>query len=90
MKILVYKGKYDVYFDATVSEAAAFLALFNHIDGLGYYDKEWPLVEKARSGDTLAAHDLLRARRNYVYEGWSIETVIEPGSSRVSVQTERE
>jgi hypothetical protein len=85
MKILVYKSKYrDVYFDATMSELDAFLALFKYIDGLTYYGKnwmpfdEWLLVEKARSGDKRAAYNLLRTRRGYEYEDWNIEPVIEP------------
>lgn len=85
MKILVYKGKYgDVYFDVTLSTAPAFLALFNYIDGLGYYGADWmpphdwAQVSIARTGDPVAALDLLRKRRRHEYEGWSIETVIVP------------
>ena len=84
MKILIYKGKYDVYFDATVSEASAFLAMFKFIDGLGYYGEEWipsyqwPLVEKARNGDKAAAYDLLRERSQHEYEGWCVSSVVVP------------
>jgi len=82
MKILVYRGKHGhVYFDATDS---AFLAMFNYVDNLGYYGEDWmshhdwAQVEIARTGDPIAARDLLRRRRRHEYEGWSIETVIEP------------
>lgn len=82
MKILVYRGKHGhVYFDYT-NPASAFLAMFNYIDELGYYGKDWmPVrdwaqVKIARAGDSLAARDLLRKRRSHEYEGWSIEAVI--------------
>jgi len=81
MKILVYKGKHgDVYFDATDS-ASAFCAIFNYIDGLGYYGEDrmpvhdWEQVKMARAGDLIATRDLLRKRRRHEYEGWSIVSV---------------
>ena len=84
MKILVYKGKdYDVYFDATNSVGAAFLAMFDYVDDLGYYGEDWmprhdwEQVKIARTGDQIAARDLLRRRSQHEYEGWSIESVVE-------------
>lgn len=83
MRILVYRAKHgDVYFDATESVASAFLAMFEYIDGLGYYGEDWmprhdwAQVSIARTGDPIAAQDLLGRRRRHEYEGWSIETVI--------------
>lgn len=38
--------------------------------------KQHALYKKAKKGDLKAIDDLLSARENYEYEGWSIETVV--------------
>lgn len=87
MQILVYKGKHgELYFNASgpCVKAWAFLALFKHIDDMGYYGRdwipsyEWQLVESARNGDKTAAYHLLLRRRKHEYECWTLEPLIEP------------
>lgn len=83
-KILVLWAKHgDMYFDASTPELEleAFLKAFNYNDRQDFYkeylanNQQNDLYFKAINGDKLAARLLMTLRKDYEYEGFSIEEV---------------
>lgn len=84
MKILVWKSNYgDVYLNAE-DENKAFRYLYNELLEQGFYDISSEMGEHhferkaAMSGNIDDIKYLLKLRKEYQYESWSLEHIIEP------------
>jgi hypothetical protein len=87
MKVLIYGNRKedDTIYDASTpeKEAAAYLRVFKELDEYwqcyGDLTVKWkPVYEKAKAGDAEAAKRLMNDRKNYEYEGFRLDEVVDP------------
>jgi len=85
-RVLIYIGEHTdkLVFQVTGADSldAAYLALFRHFDANEFYteiDDSVSLIA-ARNGDAKAAEKLLKRRRDFENEDWSLVDLIDPRS----------